>query len=63
VLSAHDLAAAIRREASADDPGRLRQEAERAERRAGEARARAADRVAADARAKRERYRNAWENT
>ena len=63
VRSAHDLAAAIRREASADDPERLRLEAERAERRAGESRARVADRAAAEARARGDRYRNAWENT
>ena len=63
VLSAHDLAAAIRRETSADDPARLRLEAERAERRADESRARAADRAAADADAKDDPYRNAWENT
>ena len=63
VLSAHDLDEVIRRERRADDPERLRLEAERAERRAAESRARALDRAAADARARDERYRNAWENT
>ena len=63
VLSAHDLEAAIRREYRADDPARLRAEAERAGRREAESRARAADRAAADARAAADPYRNAWENT
>ena len=62
VLSAHDLDAAIRRELRADDPERLQLEAERAERRAAESRARAGDRAAAAARARADRYQNAWEN-
>ena len=62
VLSAHDLDAAIRRERP-DDPARVRLDAERAERRAADARARAADRDAEAARARADRYRNAWENT
>ena len=59
VLSAHELDAAVRRESPAD----VRVEAERAERRAAGSRARAAGRDAEAARAKSDRYRNAWENT
>ena len=62
VLSSDDLEAAIRRE-HPDDPAAVRVEAERAERRAADARARAADRDAEAERAERNPYRNAWENT
>jgi hypothetical protein len=63
VLSAGDLAAAVRREARADDPERVAMETALAQRRAAEARALAGERRAAEQRAKRDRYRNAWENT
>jgi hypothetical protein len=63
VLSAFDLAAAVRHQGRADDPDVVAAESARAERRAAEARARSADRDAAEVRARRDRYRNAWENT
>lgn len=63
VLSLHDLNEAIRREQRADDPARLRLEAERTRRRADEARLRREDERAAVARAAADRYRNAWENS
>jgi len=63
VLSAFELAAAVRRQGRADDPERVAAESARAERRAAEARALAADRQAAHQLARRDRYRNAWENT
>ena len=58
-----DLNEAIRREHRADDPARLRQEAERAERARLSLAQAAEDRLAAQDRARRDRYRNAWENT
>lgn len=63
VLSAAGLAEALRLEARADDPARLRQEEERAERRraAGEVSARRKSDSAAQTEG--ERYRNAWEHT
>jgi hypothetical protein len=63
VLSAGDLAAAIRRQGRADDPERVAMESARNQRREAEARAADNDRRAAEQRAKRDRYRNAWENT
>jgi hypothetical protein len=58
-----DLNESIRREHRADDPARVRQEAERAQRDRVKAAHLAEDRTAAAARARRDRYRNAWENT
>jgi hypothetical protein len=63
VLSAVDLAAAVRRQGRADDPERVATESARALRRAAAARTLSADRDAAEARGRRDRYRNAWENT
>ena len=63
VLSAGDLAAAVRRQNRVDDPERVAMQAGLAQRREAEARAVAGDRRAAEQRAKRDRYRNAWENT
>ena len=63
VLSLHDLNESIRREQRADDPLRLRLEAERAQRRADDARHRREDELAAARRAIVDRYRNVWENT
>lgn len=62
VLSAPDLDAAIRQE-RLNDPPAVQCQAERAERRAADSRARAADRDVEAARAQSDRYRNAWENT
>ena len=62
VLSLADLNEAIRREGRADDPARLRQEAERAERRMVQAVRARDDRVAAAAEAEHDRYRNDWEH-
>jgi hypothetical protein len=58
-----DLNESIRREQRADDPARLRQEAARAERDRVKAAHLAEDTLAAATRARRDRYRNAWENT
>jgi hypothetical protein len=63
VLSAGDLPAAVRRQGRADDPERGAMESARNRRRAAAARAADDDRRAAEQRAKRDRYRNAWENT
>ena len=63
VLSLRDLNELIRRELLANDPARLRLEAERARRRAAATRQRCDDELAAHARAVRDRYRNAWEST
>ena len=63
VLSLNDLNAAIRREARADDPAQTRADAARAEQRSASALQRAADGDAEAARAKNDRYRNAWEHT
>jgi hypothetical protein len=63
VLSAGDLAAAVGRQNRNDDPERVAMQAGLSQRREAEARAVAGDRRAAEQRAKRDRYRNAWENT
>ena len=63
VLSLNDLNAAIRRDLRADDPAQIRADDARAEQRSASALQRAADGDAAAARAKNDRYRNAWENT
>jgi len=63
VLSARDLDAAIRRDRLSDHRARARVEAGRAERKAAESRKLAEDRAAVAARARADRYRNAWENT
>ena len=63
VLSLRDLNSAVGREQRADDPARLRHEAQRAERRQAVAAQVAEDKAAAAARAYRDRDRNAWENT
>ena len=63
VLSLGDLNAAIRREQRAGDAAKIRADAARAEQRSASARQRAADGDAGAARAKNDRYRNAWENT
>jgi hypothetical protein len=63
VLSLRDLNKTIRRERQADSPERLRQEADRAERRRVVAMHVAEDKTAAAARAEQNRYRNAWEHT
>ena len=63
VLSAGDLAAAVRRQNRPDDPERVALESAWARRRAAEASAVASDRRAAEQRAKLDQYRNAWENT
>ena len=62
VLSLRDLNEAIRREKQTDDPVRLRQEFERAERSRRRSIEVDNDQVAAAARAKRDRYGNAWEH-
>ena len=63
VLSLRDLNTAVGREQRADDPARLQQEAERAERRQALAAQVAEDKAAAAARAYHDRDRNAWETT
>ena len=63
VLSVQNLLATIRRLKRTDDPARVRQEAERAERqRAGAEQGRQRN-AAADAQAQRDRHRNDWEHT
>jgi hypothetical protein len=63
VLSLRDFNELIRREGLADDPARLRLQAERAKRRAAAVRQRDDDDLVARQRAVRDRYRNAWETT
>ena len=63
VLSAADLEEAIRREGRTDDPARLRQEAQRAERERVSAGWAREDRAADAAKVERDRHRNAWETT
>ncbi len=63
VLSLRDLNQAIRREREPDSPDRLRQEADRDERRKTLAMHAEEDKAAAAARAEQNRYRNAWEHT
>jgi len=63
VLSLRDLNDAIRRAKRIDDPVKLQQEFDRAERRAIKAVAAYKERSAAGARAKHDRYGNAWEHT
>jgi hypothetical protein len=63
VLSLRDLNEHVRREHGADDPERLRADAERDGRRAVQLRQLAADTEDTAARARVDRYRNAWENT
>jgi hypothetical protein len=62
VLSLRDLNAAIRREEQTDDPVRLQQEFDRAERWRIQAVEVHKNKLAASARAKRDRYGNAWEH-
>ena len=63
VLSAADLDEAIRRGGRTDDPARLRQEAQRAERERVSAEWAREDRAAEAAKAERDRHRNVWETT
>jgi len=63
VLSLRDLNEAIRRERCADNPVRMHQESEQTNRRRIRAIQVEHDKAAADARAERDRYRNAWENS
>ena len=63
VLSLRDLDEAIRREHRADDPARLRREAEEKERREVHASQLAAEQAVDATRASHDRHRNDWEHT